>query len=199
MSASVTVTFVFCWTAFVLGVLFAFSPEIKRLVFRKDRLELERYKQQVDKALVEYDEFKKTIYPLLEITLAQIASTGYMGAGPKPQVLVDYIKRVSKIAEKQDRPELDALINAAKSEVLRSYAIELNSILREAGINELTYGYIGNGLVPHANSAYVDEDNIFLDYSALIKLENDISDVALKQRFNKTLRKLKIFYDANFE
>lgn len=55
MRASAIVTFVFCWTAFVLGVLFAFSPEIKRLVFRKDRLELERYKQQVNKALVEYD------------------------------------------------------------------------------------------------------------------------------------------------
>lgn len=194
MSASVTVTFIFCWTAFVLGVLFAFSPEIKRFVFRKDRLELERYKQKIDKALVEYDEFKETIYPLLEIVLGEISNVGAFGIGANPEILMDFTSRAEAIADKQSQRKLKPLIEASKSAVLHAFWVKLNKITNGG----IPVAYIGTGLTTYEKKHYVDPEKIFVDEDGLRKIGENISDLAKKRLFINTLNELMEYYNTTF-
>lgn len=199
MSASVTVTFVFCWTAFVLGVLFAFSPEIKRLVFKKDRLELERYKQQVDKALVEYDEFKKTIYPLLELSLSSIVSRHYFGGGPKSEEYDKIIQNSEKIIEHNNFDDLKPLLLASKAFLLRSIRDELSIIEHnELGTND-SKNYINDGFQEYIDSRYINPDEVYVNIDGLKEIQNSLPDNANKKKYTSRLKLLEKVYKENFE
>ncbi|MBB1086390.1 hypothetical protein [Limosilactobacillus fastidiosus] len=195
MSASVTVTFIFCWTAFVLGTLFIFSPEIKRLIFKKDRLELERYKHKVDKALVEYDEFKETIYPLLEIILGEISNVRALNIGANPEILMDFTSRVEAIADKQSQKELKPLIEAAKSAVLHAFGVKLNIITSGSVPTDV---YIGTGLTTYEKKYHVEPEKIFIDEEGLRKVGENINDLAKKRLFMNTLNELMEYYNTTF-
>lgn len=195
MSASVTVTFIFCWTAFVLGVLFAFSPEIKRFVFRKDRLELERYKHKVDKALVEYEEFKETIYPLLEIILGEISNVRALNIGANPEILMDFASRVEVIADKQSQQDLKPLIEAAKSAVLHAFGVKLNIITSGSVPTDV---YIGTGLTTYEKKYHVEPEKIFIDEEGLRKIGENINNLAKKRLFTNTLNELMEYYNTTF-
>lgn len=200
MKASVIITFIFCWTAFVLGTLFFFSPEIKRLVFKKDRLELDRYKQQVDKALVEYDEFKETIYPLLEITLGQIASAGRFGGGPKSTTLVDFVKETEKLINSgnYDNEKLTPILDGAKAQVLSEFGTELNIISGKTTGDSTPSSYISSGTEDLSREKYADKENAYIDFKSLKKIENGMSEGPAKQKYSSKLKQLKEFYDQYY-
>ena len=131
MSPKVTVTFISCWTIFILAALFVLSPEIKELVFKKDRLELKRYKQKVDKALVEYGEFKNTIYPLLEVVMTSIIFNGYLSVSSRSANLVDFLKRIENLPLDIDAdPQMQKLITAVKVMTLLSILKNLKRVVR---------------------------------------------------------------------
>jgi len=199
MSASVTVTFVFCWTAFVLGILFAFSPEIKRLVFKKDRLELERYKQQVDKALVEYDEFKKTIYPLLELSLSSIVSRHYFGGGPKSEEYDKLIQNSEKIIEHNNFDNLKPLLLASKAFLLNSIAAELSTIEQTELGTDNSKNYINDGFQEYSDSRYVNPDEVYVNIDRLKEVKDSLPNNANKKKYASRLKLLEKVYKENFE
>lgn len=199
MSASVIVTFIFCWTAFVLGVLFAFSPEIKRLVFRKDRLELERYKQQVDKALVEYDEFKKTIYPLLELSLSSIVSRHYFGGGPKSEEYDKLIQNSEKIIEHNNFDNLKPLLLASKAFLLNSIAAELSTIEQTELGTDNSKNYINDGFQEYSDSRYVNPDEVYVNIDRLKEVKDSLPNNANKKKYASRLKLLEKVYKENFE
>lgn len=199
MSASVTVTFVFCWTAFVLGILFAFSPEIKRLVFKKDRLELERYKQQVDKALVEYDEFKKTIYPLLELSLSSIVSRHYFGGGPKSEEYDKLIQNSEKIIEHNNFDNLKPLLLASKAFLLNSIAAELSTIEQTELGADNSKNYINDGFQEYSDSRYINPDEVYVNIDRLKEIKDSLPDNSNKKKYTSRLKLLEKVYKENFE
>lgn len=199
MSASVTVTFVFCWTAFVLGILFAFSPEIKRLVFKKDRLELERYKQQVDKALVEYDEFKKTIYHLLELSLSSIVSRHYFGGGPKSEEYDKLIQNSEKIIEHNNFDNLKPLLLASKAFLLNSIAAELSTIEQTELGTDNSKNYINDGFQEYSDSRYVNPDEVYVNIDRLKEVKDSLPNNANKKKYASRLKLLEKVYKENFE
>lgn len=199
MSASVTVTFVFCWTAFVLGILFAFSPEIKRLVFKKDRLELERYKQQVDKALVEYDEFKKTIYPLLELSLSSIVSRHYFGGGPKSEEYDKLIQNSEKIIEHNNFDNLKPLLLASKAFLLNSIAAELSTIEQTELGADNSKNYINDGFQEYSDSRYINPDEVYVNIDRLKEIKDSLPDNSNKKKYASRLKLLEKVYKENFE
>lgn len=203
MPGNVLFAFVFCWTAFVLGVLFAFSPEIKRIIFKKDMVEFERYKQKVDKALVEYDEFKKTIYPLLEFSLGQLVGNRYMSSAPKTEVLLDYLPRVRRMIDEQNYKDsriLD-LYEVVKSITLEQFATELNLIavhgLQISGDSKVL-DMIRTGLASdYSLHELVDKDEIWIDFDGLSQYEEKLSG-SYKGRFHRKLESLRKFYNQYF-
>ena len=80
-----------------LVITIVFWDEIQRFVISSEGIELEKYKRQVDNAMVQYKEFQETITPMLEITLGNLAASGYFDASPKSEVIVDFIDRAKKI------------------------------------------------------------------------------------------------------
>jgi hypothetical protein len=200
MSASVTTTFIFCWTAFVLGALFAFSPEIKRLVLKKDRLELEHFRQQVDKVLVEYDEFKKTVYPLLEIALGQVDSTGYLNVGPKSGTLVDFVERTENLINSGNYDDkLFPLLEGAKAQTLSAFSNELSLIVSNLNGIPSPKNYIYDGLEnDYSKDRYANKDDAYVNFEKLNNIGESIPNSSTQKRYFEKLKKLKSFYDNNY-
>ena len=200
MRASVIVTFIFCWTAFVLGVLFAFSPEIKRLVFRKDRLELERYKQQVNKALVEYDEFKKTIAPLLKITLSQIAFNNYLGVPAAPEDLIEFLQRVDGLsADIKDDESIRELIRAVRVKTIEAFNSQLVVMRNNNGLKLDSNKYISITYPDFSEHRKPVEDDVAVDFNELEKSADKFQDLNERERYKRKINQLKKFYQEYFE
>ena len=200
MSASVTMTFIFCWTAFILGSLFAFSPEIKRLVFRKDRLELDRYKQQVDKVLVEYDEFKKTIYPLLKITMSEIAFDNYLGVPARPDDMIDFLSRVKKLSPSFTNDEsVRKLIKAVEVKTIASFNDQLAFMREHNGLEISSSKYVKIKYPDFSSDDDLDENSVGVDFVGLEESANKFQDFSEKARYKRKIKQLKQFYEENFE
>lgn len=205
MSPKVTVTFIFCWTIFILAALFVLSPEIKELVFKKDRLELKRYKQKVDKALVEYDEFKNTIYPLLEASMAQIVSVRYLQMPPKSSVMISYVPLVERAirAEKLDQPEIRELLKAIKAMTLYGFSVELGKIADKSSGGKIEQtsveSVIKTGLEEdYSKKVYVHTDEIDVDFVALDSIAQELPDNPDKHRYERRLKQLEDFYNRYY-
>ena len=200
MSASVTMTFIFCWTAFILGSLFAFSPEIKRLVFRKDRLELDRYKQQVDKVLVEYDEFKKTIYPLLKITMSEIAFDNYLGVPARPNDLIEFLNRIKKLSPGFTNDEsVRKLIKAVEVKTIASFNDQLAFMREHNGLEMNPNKYVKIKYPDFSSDDDLDENSVGVDFVGLEESANKFQDFSEKTRYKRKIKQLKQFYEENFE
>ncbi len=206
MPATVVVSFLLCWTAFVLGALFIFSPEIKRIVLQKDKLEFEHFKKRVDKALVEYDEFKQTIYPLLEINLGIIGTTGYLSATPKPDVMIDFLNRIEELAEKgiYDKTKLAPLIDATKAQTLSAFSNDLNLILVNSLGDEYSSkveSYLITGLEnDYSKSNYVVKGQANVNFKGLKELGSDLPvDGKARQRYFNKLADLHDFYETYYD
>ena len=198
MSASVTITFIFCWTAFILVLLFAFSPEISRLVFNKNKLELDRYKKRVDKALVEYDEFKKTVYPLLKITLSEIAFDNYLGVPTKPDDLIDFLHRVENLSsEFKNDVELQKAIMAVKVKIVATFNDQLAFMREKNGLKMDSDKYVTINYPDFDSDDELTRDDVGVDFEGLNNSANEFTDLAEKARYKRKIRELKKFYKEN--
>lgn len=200
MSASVTITFIFCWTAFVLGSIFAFSPEIKRLVFKKDRLELDRYRKQVDKALVEYDEFKKTIYPLVKMTLSRIAFSNYLGVPARPEDLIEFLNQVNKssLNFKSDE-DLSKLIKAVQVKIIDAFNAQLGIMREQNGLKMDSDKYVSIKYPDFSSNDELSKDDVGIDFNGLERTADEFTNLSEKARYKRKIKQLKKFYEDNFE
>lgn len=200
MKASVIIMFVFCWTAFVLGILFAFSPEIKRLVFKKDKLELDRYKQQVDKALVEYKDFKETIYPLLKITMSEIAFDNYLGVPARPDDLIDFLNRVEKLplGLKND-DEIKKSIESVEVKTVATFNDQLSFMREKNGLPIDTDKYVSINYPQFSEDRQVTKDDVGVDFEGLEKSADKIKDLAEKARYKRKIKQFEDFYKKRFQ
>ena len=205
MPAKVVISFIFCWTFFVLGILFIFSPEIKRIAFGKDKLEMERFREKVDKALVEYDEFKKTIYPLLEASMGQIVSVRYLQMPPKSSVMLSYIPLVEQVINKEHltQPEIQELFQAVKAMTLYGFSVELGKIadkasdgkIKQTEVEELVNSALEGD---YSKNVYVNQDDIYVDFKGLNEISKQLPSNVDKDRYDRRLKQLTNFYNKYY-
>lgn len=186
------------WVLAVALLAFLWLPGIKSFTSKWFSLN-----DKVDKALVQYDEFKQTIYPLLEFTLGQLVGNRYMSSPPKTEVLLDFLPRVRRVIEQQNYNDLRTLdlYEAAKSITLEEFATEMNLIvingLNLDGNTEVLE-LIHNGLSSdYSSSEYVYKDQISIEFDKLKKYEDKLSG-SYKERFHKKMKELKMFYSQYF-
>lgn len=170
----------------VVIVLIAFLciPEIKDVSTKYFSLS-----KKIDEALVQYEEFKETVYPLLKLELANLASVGAFDAGPKSKEIVDFIERVEKL--KITDKNMVNLMKVAKSQALSAFQLELK------GMNPEAENFIGTGL-DHDLDDYVITDNIYVDLEGLHNLSDGFDDIRTKIKYKRKLQELEKFYNENF-
>ncbi len=173
------------WLVLMALISFWWIPEIKKLSTKYFSLS-----KKVSEVMVQYEEFKETVYPLLELELANLASVGYMEAGPKSDKIVDFIERLKKLKIVDDK--MDGLVAAAKSQALRAFRDELKNF--DARSEKM----ISTGLTSYSSDDYVISDDIYVDLDGLKNLANDIEDIKTKMKYKKKLQELEKFYKNNF-
>lgn len=170
----------------VIGLIaFLWIPEIKGVSTKYFSLS-----KKIDEALVQYKEFKETVYPLLKLELANLASVGAFDAGPKSKEIVDFIGRMEKL-KITDR-NMEKLMTVAKSQALRAFKIELVDISPKAK------NYISTGLTDYSSDDYVITDNIYVDFEGLYNLSDNFNDIKSKIKYKRKLQELEKFYNENF-
>lgn len=168
----------------IVLIAFLWIPEIKGVSTKYFSLS-----KKIDEALVQYKEFKETIYPLLMLELANLASVGAFNSGPKSKEIVDFIERVEKL--KITDKNMTNLMKVAKSQALSAFQLELK------GMNPEAENFIGTGL-NHDLDDYVITDNIYVDFEGLHDLSDDFDDIKAKIKYKRKLQELEKFYNENF-
>lgn len=168
----------------IVLIAFLWIPEIKGVSTKYFSLS-----KKIDEALVQYKEFKETVYPLLKLELANLASVGSFGSGPKSKEIVDFIERVEKL--KITDKNMVNLMKVAKSQALSAFQLELK------GMNPEAENFIGTGL-NHDLDDYVITDNIYVDFEGLHDLSDDFDDIKAKIKYKRKLQELEKFYNENF-
>lgn len=168
----------------IVLIAFLWIPEIKGVSTKYFSLS-----KKIDEALVQYKEFKETIYPLLKLELANLASVGAFNSGPKSKEIVDFIERVEKL--KITDKNMTNLMKVAKSQALSAFQLELK------GMNPEAENFIGTGL-NHDLDDYVITDNIYVDFEGLHDLSDDFDDIKAKIKYKRKLQELEKFYNENF-
>jgi len=173
------------WIFLMALISFWWIPEIRKLSTKYFTLS-----KKVDDVMVQYKEFEETIYPLLELELANLASVGYMEAGPKSDKIVDFIERLEKLKIVDDN--MESLVIAAKSQALRAFGVELESM------NLKAKKFISTGLTNYNSDDYVIVDDIYVDFEGLHNLVPDFTDVKAKIKYKRKLQELESFYNKYF-
>ena len=162
---------------------------------------MERFEAKVDKALVEYDEFKDTIYPLLEASMGQIVSVRYAQMPPKSSVMTSYVPLVEKAikSEKIDQPEMKELLKAVKAMTLFGFGVELGIIARKATNNKIEQvqieDCINSGIEDdYSKEKYVNDDEAYVDLDTLKSYAKQIPTGPYKRRYEEKLLSLEKFY-----
>lgn len=186
------------WTFWAVFSIFLWLPEIKSIFIGKRGAGMERFEKKLDKALVEYDEFRQTIYPLLEASLAQIISVRYVEMPPKSSVMIDYVPRITKVLDKGgfDLMEARELLEAVKSMTLYGIGVELGIIASKYGVKQTDVeNCISSGLEDdYSKTQYVNTDEIGIDFDKLEEYSTGISNIVDRQRYEKKLDELRKFY-----
>lgn len=196
-------SYVWAWVVLIIVLIFAFSPEIKRVLFGKKGLELEHFQEQVekvDKALVEYDEFKKTIYPLLKITLSEIAFQNYLGISAKPDDLIDFLNRIDRLPlNLNDDEEMRSLIKAVEVRTISSFNDQLAFIREKNGLAMDADKYVTIKYPHFSDDTELTKDDVGVDFKGLEESSNKIKDLAERARYQRKIKQLKKFYKEKFE
>lgn len=173
------------WLVLMALISFWWIPEIKKLSTKYFSLS-----KKVSEVMVQYEEFKETVYPLLELELANLASVGYMEAGPKSDKIVDFIERLKKL--KIVDSKMSELIMAAKSQALKAFQVELELLVPGSK------AMIGTGLTEYISDSYVITDDIYIDFEGLNWLAKNVNDIKVKTKYRHKISELEKFYKNNF-
>ncbi len=189
----------------VVAFLIIDSQDIKRIVMNNKGVAIEKQQEKIDKALVEYDEFKNTIYPLLEASMAQIVSVRYLQMPPKSSVMISYVPLVERAikAEKLDQPEIRELLKAIKAMTLYGFSVELGKIADKSSGGKIEQtsveSLIKTGLEEdYSKKVYVHTDEIDVDFAALDSIAQELPDNPDKHRYERRLKQLEDFYNQYY-
>ena len=169
----------------IVFLVFLWIPEIKGISTKYFSLS-----KKIDEVMVQYEEFKETVYPLLELELASLASVGYENVGPKSDKIVDFIERLKKLKIVDDK--MSELILAAKSQALQAFQVELGLLIPESKV------MIGTGRTKYISDDYVETDDIYIDFEGLSDLTKTIDNIKVKAKYKHKLQELEQFYKNNF-
>ncbi|PWT53207.1 hypothetical protein DKZ32_02550 [Limosilactobacillus reuteri] len=188
--------YILCWCIVVAMLSFMWLPEIKSLTTKW--FSVTRKLTEVE---VQYKEFKETIYPLLEITLGQTDSAGYLNIGPKSEILADFVTRVEILIKsgRYDNVRLIPLLDGAKGQTLSTFGSELNIITKEVEGLPKPSSYIHTGLISdYSKKGYLDNDNVYVDFEGLKEIGSKMPNGVQKKRYEDRLSELTEFYNNNF-
>lgn len=195
---------VIIFTIGLLLIIIVESSSIRKIVMGKTGIELEKQQEKINQALVEYDEFKKTIFPILESSMSQITSGIFQGRPPKTDVLIDYLPRIKKVIDVSgfNNSVLSQLYEAAKCMTIDEYATELNLIavhgLHNNGNTEVLK-FVNAGIIgDYSSSNYVNKDKIFVSFNKLEDFGKRLPNGSYKERYNKKLEEFRKFYKEYF-
>lgn len=154
--------------------------------------------KKVDKVMVQYREFRETIYPLLEVGLANIASTRYFNAGPKSGELVDFINRVEKLGFQDSN--MNRLIYSAKAAAVETFAGELQMIRELNNLNaKVVENFVQVKIENFSSEEYYKKGSVLIDEDGLKKSIADFKDNNQgKLEYMHKINKLINFYNDNF-
>lgn len=174
------------------------SQDIKKIVMNNKGVAIEKQEEKIDKALVEYDEFKKTIYPLLEMLMANIVFDGYLGVYSRPANLVDFLNRIENLPLGVNTdPQIEKLITAVKVKVIDAYSAELISIRQNNNLDTGIDDCISVKYPKFDGEHYLNGDDVIIDFEKLKESGEDFSDDFEKQRYLNVIKQLKEFYTQN--
>ena len=177
----------------IVLLTFIWMPEITSFTTKYFSLS-----KKVDKVMVQYREFRETIYPLLEVGLANIASTSYFNAGPKSGELVDFINRVEKL-DFQDS-NMNRLIYSAKAAAVETFAGELQMIRELNNLNaKVVENFVQVKIEKFSSEEYYKKGSVLIDEDGLKKSIADFKDNNQgKLEYMHKINKLINFYNDNF-
>lgn len=177
----------------IVLLTFIWMPEITSFTTKYFSLS-----KKVDKVMVQYREFRETIYPLLEVGLANIASTSYFNAGPKSGELVDFINRVEKL-DFQDS-NMNRLIYSAKAAAVETFAGELQMIRELNNLNaKVVEDFVQVKIEKFSSEEYYKKGSVLIDEDGLKKSIADFKDNNQgKLEYMHKINKLINFYNDNF-
>lgn len=177
----------------IVLLTFIWMPEITSFTTKYFSLS-----KKVDKVMVQYREFRETIYPLLEVGLANIASTSYFNAGPKSGELVDFINRVEKL-DFQDS-NMNRLIYSAKAAAVETFAGELQMIRKLNNLNaKVVENFVQVKIEKFSSEEYYKKGSVLIDEDGLKKSIADFKDNNQgKLEYMHKINKLINFYNDNF-
>lgn len=190
---------IYCFMLIILiGIaLFAFSPDMKKILLSSKGIEIEHYKE-VQRALVEYDEFKKTVYPILEIILASSASNPYLGVTAKSIDMIDFIHRLGNLPnDLMKSGRMKKLIKAFEVETINSFQGELASLKQIEGLPADTESIV----IKHklfGDKDYYGDNSVSINF---VKLKNNIDDFTnpkRKEEYKEKVSSLERFYKEYF-
>lgn len=191
-----SIKYIISWIILIAVIAFIWVPSINKISTKYFSLS-----KKVEEVMVQYNEFKETIYPLLEIELANIASTSYLGVSTKSAELMDFIYRVEKFKINLNSDEkMRLLIYAAKTEVINSFSAELAEIRQRNGIKTNMSNYIDIKRNDYSDEQYVKEKAISINKDRLLASINDFGEnYSEKELYLKKINDLISFYENNFK
>lgn len=177
----------------IVLLTFIWMPEITSFTTKYFSLS-----KKVDKVMVQYREFRETIYPLLEVGLASIASTRYLNAGPKSGELVDFINRVEKLGFQDSN--MNRLIYSAKAAAVETFAGELQMIRELNNLNtKVVENFVQVKIEKFSSEEYYKKGSVLIDEDGLKKSIADFKDNNQgKLEYMHKINKLINFYNDNF-
>lgn len=188
------------WVLAIALLAFLWLPGIKEFTSKWFSLN-----KKIDEVLVDYDEFKKTIYPLLEASMGQIVSVLYLQMPPKSSVMTSYVPLVEKAMRKENitQSEMVELLRAVKSMTLYGFSVELGAIASRASNRKIEQQTIENkvhhGLEnDYSKRNYVNEDEIAVDFDFLDKVATELPEGKDKIRYENRLKDFRNFYNRYF-
>jgi len=184
----------FCSFALIF-LTFIWLPEIKSLSFSEKGAGLEKFEKKIDKALVEYEEFNKVIYPLFEITMATISIDSYIGVSVKTGELVDFLKRLKGLPSNfKNDPRVLKLTKAVVVETISNFSAELSWIRHENGIDDNAEDFILVKPAPLDSVNYFSENSVIINFDKLQESVNDFHEPFERERYRHKIDQLKQFY-----
>ena len=138
---------------------------------------------------------------MLEITLGQTDSAGYLNIGLKSEILADFVTRVEVLIKsgRYDNAKLIPLLDGAKGQTLSAFGSELDIITKDVEGLPKPSSYIHTGLISdYSKKSYLDNDNVYVDFQGLNEIDNKIPNGVQKKRYEDRLSELTEFYNNNF-
>lgn len=170
------------WIAAIALLAFLWLPEIKTI--RSKYVSLDKKMNEISD---QYDEFQKTVLPILKAVMASVIASPYPEMGPKTDVMLNFFDFINTVNNSiTPDSQMTDLTDKLKGSVLQSFRDSLVHIIPESE------KFISPGL-PHN---YLDIKNNQIrrvDINGLKSLRDKMSPSDERQNYTKLIKQLEQF------